>query len=131
MRDPKTAHPHRIRIFSGTDTGTDKKTVGKKLCGPYISVVRETRATYRQRRIGALLVVAILAFALYAGGNAGAESPTIHHTVDPGETLWEITVEYYPPSEDPRPLIEEIREINGLGDYDIQVGMALELPPVE
>ncbi|MGB3633011.1 MAG: LysM domain-containing protein [Rubrobacteraceae bacterium] len=98
---------------------------------PYIFLVRDARATYRRRRLGALLVAAILAFALYAGGNAGAESPTIHHTVDPGETLWEITVEHYPPTEDPRPIIEEIRGINGLGDYDIQAGMALELPPVE
>lgn len=99
---------------------------------PYIRWVKTTRTTYRRRRLGALLVAAILSFALlYAGGNAGAESPTIHHTVVPSETLWEITVEHYPPSEDPRPIIEEIREINGLEGYDIQPGIALELPPVD
>ena len=76
-------------------------------------------------------MAAVLAFAIYAGGNAGAESPPLHHTVEPGETLWEITVEHYPPSEDPRPLIEEIRENNGLAGYDVQPGMDLELPPVD
>ncbi len=76
-------------------------------------------------------MAAVLSFAIYAGGNAGAESPPVHHTVEPGETLWGITTGHYPPSEDPRPLIEEIRESNGLEGYDIQPGMDLELPPVD
>lgn len=74
--------------------------------------------------------MAVLALALYAyaGNNAGAESPPIHHTVAPGETLWEITTEYYPPSEDPRPVIEEIREMNSMEGYRIRPGTTLELP---
>ena len=108
-----------------------EKTVGKKPIAPYIPLMRDVRATYRRRRLGALLVTAILAFALYAGSNAGAESPPIYHTVSSGETLWEITVEHYPPSEDPRPIIEEIREMNSLAEYRIHSGMTLELPAPE
>ena len=119
---PKRHFLHRVRILSA------EKTVGKTPNAPYILLVRESHATYRRRRLGALLVTAALAFAIYAGGNAGAESPPIHHTVEPGETLWEITVEHYPPSEDPRPIIEEIRETNGLEGYRINSGMPLELP---
>lgn len=76
-----------------------------------------------------MLATAILVLALYTGTNAGAESPTTPHTVVPGETLWEITVEHYSPSEDPRPIIEEIREMNGLEGYRIHPGTTLELPP--
>ncbi|MGB3682354.1 MAG: LysM domain-containing protein [Rubrobacteraceae bacterium] len=75
--------------------------------------------------------MAILAFILYAAGNAGAEAPPIHHTVQPGETLWEITAEYYSPSEDPRPIIEEIREVNSLAGYRVYPGMPLEIPSPE
>lgn len=107
-----------------------KKTVGKMMVAPYISLVRNMRATYRRRRLGALLVAATLACVIYAGGNAGAESPPVQHTVSPGETLWEITAEYYPPSEDPRPIIEEIKETNGLDGYRIRPGMTLELSDV-
>lgn len=93
--------------------------------------MREVRVTYRRRRLGALLVAAVLAFALYAGSNAGAEAPTIGHTVKSGETLWEITMDYYPPSEDPRPIIEEIREINGFPGYRVYPGTRLDIPSPE
>ncbi|CAN5698824.1 hypothetical protein BH24ACT21_BH24ACT21_08570 [soil metagenome] len=73
-------------------------------------------------------MVAILALALYAGSNAGAEAPPIQHIVEPGDTLWEITAEYYPPSEDPRPIIEEIRDMNHLEGYQVHSGMRLEIP---
>lgn len=77
-------------------------------------------------------MAAILTSVLYAGvivgGNAGAEPPPVYHTVEPGETLWGITAEHYPPSEDPRPIIEEIRDENGLDGYEIRPGMSLELP---
>lgn len=76
-----------------------------------------------------MFVAAILAFALYSASNAGAEAPPVNHTVQPGETLWEITTEYYSPSEDPRPRIEGIRTANGLTDFRIHPGQKLELPP--
>lgn len=107
-----------------------KKSVGKKAISPYISLVREARVKYRRRRLGALLVVAILALALYVGSSARAEAPPIYHTVESGETLWSITTDHYSPSEDPRPIIEEVRETNGLEDYRIHPGTTLQLPPI-
>lgn len=87
------------------------------------------RAKYRRRRLGALFVVAVLAFALYAGTGAGAESQTVSYTVAPGETLWEIAVENTLPGEDPRPKVEAIRELNDIPGSTIHPGMTLEVPP--
>ena len=83
---------------------------------------------YRRRRIGALFVAAVLAFALYAGGGAGAEPPSVLYTVEPGDTLWAVATEHYPPSEDPRVTVETIRDANDLADAQIYPGMRLELP---
>lgn len=71
---------------------------------------------------------AVLAFALYSGTGAGAESPSVFYTVSPGDTLWSVATEHYPPSEDPRVAVEVIREENGLPDSEIYPGMRLELP---
>jgi LysM repeat protein len=83
-------------------------------------------AVYRRRRLGALLVVSVFAYALYAGAGAGTEP--VRYTVTTGDTLWEIATEQYPPSEDPRVTIEAIRRDNGLEGYLIHPGMHLELP---
>ena len=74
------------------------------------------------------VVAAVLAGALHAGSGASAESPPVPHTVVAGETLWSIAVDHYPPSEDPRVAIEEIREANGLEGYRLHPGTRLELP---
>ena len=87
------------------------------------------RAKYRRRRLGALFVGAVLAFALYAGAGAGAEQATVSHTVAPGETLWEIAVENTLPGQDPRPKVEAIRDVNDLSGSTIRPGMTLRVPP--
>jgi LysM repeat protein len=83
---------------------------------------------YRRRRVGALFVAAVLGFALYAGGGADAESPTVLYTVEPGDTLWSVATEHYPASEDPRVTVEVIRDANELPDAQIYPGTRLELP---
>jgi nucleoid-associated protein YgaU len=88
----------------------------------------ERENVYRGRRIGALFVAAVLGFALYAGGGVGAEPPTVLYTVSPGDTLWSVATEHYPPSEDPRVAVEVIREANDLSGARIYPGMRLELP---
>lgn len=45
--------------------------------------------------------------------------------------MWSIAVEHYPSSEDPREMIEGIRQVNDLGGYRIQPGERLELPPLD
>jgi LysM repeat protein len=83
---------------------------------------------YRRRRVGALFVAAVLGFALYAGGGADAESPTVLYTVEAGDTLWSVATEHYPASEDPRVTVEVIRDANDLPDAQIYPGTRLELP---
>ena len=68
---------------------------------------------------------------MYAGTGADAGTQPVHYTVLPGDTLWEIAVSHAAPHEDPRPVIESIREANDLSGATIQPGMSLELPPVE
>lgn len=78
-----------------------------------------------------MFVTAAAAFALYAGTGADAGTGSVRYTVSPGDTLWEIAVSHAPPHEDPRPLIEAIREANDLPGATIQPGMSLRIPPAE
>ncbi len=105
-----------------------QKAVGKGSVIPYPPVVEPAR-TYRRRRLGALLLTAALAYALGAvGTGAEAGPPPVSYTVAPGDTLWSIADERYPPTEDPRVRIEEIRQMNGMEDSRIYPGMRIELP---
>lgn len=130
-----TGHGLVKRMARGTLTAApgygrpkaDIKTLGKRATLPYLSGVRKEHV-YRRRRIGALFVAAVLAFALYAGSGAGAEQPTVLYTVEPGDTLWSVATEHYPPSEDPRVTVEVIMEANDLPDAQIFPGTRLELP---
>ncbi len=73
----------------------------------------------------------VISCVLYAGASASAGGSPDQHAVVPGETLWSIAVEHYPSSEDPREMIEGIRQTNGLEGYQIQPGDHLELPPLD
>ncbi|MGI8909950.1 MAG: LysM peptidoglycan-binding domain-containing protein [Rubrobacteraceae bacterium] len=80
-----------------------------------------------RRRLGALLVAALAVCMIYAQAGS-ADSPSAVYTVSSGDTLWEVATEHYPPSEDPRVVIEAIREENGLAGYGLQPGQRLKLP---
>jgi LysM repeat protein len=105
-----------------------ENTVGIRRVLPYIFLVKRERAKYRRRRLGALVVAATFAGALYAGGVAGADQPPTHYTVAPGDTLWGIAIERTSLWEDPRPKVEAIREANDLSGYEIYPGMDLKVP---
>lgn len=83
---------------------------------------------YRRRRLAALLFLAAFAGALYTDADSEAGTPPVFYTVAPGDTLWSIVTSRYPPSDDPRPVIEEIREMNDLESYRIQPGARIEVP---
>jgi hypothetical protein len=106
-----------------------ENTVGKREVLQYISLVRNERAKYRRRRLGALFVAGALGVALYTGGGVGAEPQSASYTVAPGDTLWGIAIEHTAVWEDPRPKVEAIREANHLSGYEIYPGMSLDLPP--
>ena len=105
-----------------------ENTVGIRRVLPYIFLVKRERAKYHRRRLGALVVAATFAGALYAGGVAGADQPPTHYTVAPGDTLWGIAIERTALWEDPRPKVEAIREANDLSGYEIYPGMDLKVP---
>ena len=92
----------------------------------YLSQVRRPEI-YRRRRLGVLLATLLTAYLLGAGTGSADPAP-VSHTVQPGDTLWSIATEHYPPSEDPRAMVEAIRQENGLEGYGIRPGMRLELP---
>jgi len=77
--------------------------------------------------LGALLAATLAAYLLFTGTGSADPAPDAH-TVAPGDTLWTIATEHYPPSEDPRATVEAIRRENGLEGYGIRPGMRLELP---
>jgi nucleoid-associated protein YgaU len=91
-----------------------------------VSEKKRVERRYRRRRLAALFVV--VACALCLAANARAEPETERYTVKPGDTLWSIATERYPPHADPRPAIEEIRRQNGLPGYEIRPGETLRLP---
>jgi hypothetical protein len=95
-------------------------------------------AAVRLTRRGRLTVVAVLALLLFAAfslGRVGAEGSTEvvpaaqveTTTVMPGETLWGVA-KRIAPGQDPRPVIEQIRSLNGLPDAGLRAGQQLLLP---
>jgi Tfp pilus assembly protein FimV len=80
--------------------------------------------------IGAALSVAVLAgnaAGSEPGGPAGPPEP--RYVVRPGDTLWEIARSNVGPEGDPRPLVQAIREANGLGPGALQAGSRIVVPP--
>jgi nucleoid-associated protein YgaU len=73
--------------------------------------------------------------ALLAGRAAGSQSapeagpPAVRVVVAPGDTLWEIARARVGPEADPRPLVDAIREANGLGTGPLPAGSLIALPP--
>ena len=99
---------------------------------------RETTVHLTRRGRLAVLVMSVLAVAvsmavvLGAIGSisAGTPAPTSTQTVvvSTGETLWTIA-QRVAPGEDPRPVIDQIVDLNDLGDAGaVRVGQQLEVP---
>ena len=99
--------------------------------------VRHTRIVTRTRvrwdRVAALSAVVLLVLSL--GGRAlggspepGEERTRPHILVEPGETLWSIARARIGSEGDPRPYIQEIRELNGMATSELSAGEVLSLP---
>jgi hypothetical protein len=83
--------------------------------------------------LGLMLTLAVLfAWVLIGSGTAGASTEsngavTSVVVVQPGENLWSIA-QSVNPGEDPRNLVIQIREINGLGSQHVFPGQSLIVP---
>jgi nucleoid-associated protein YgaU len=51
------------------------------------------------------------------------------YVVRAGDTLWEIARAQVGDAGDPRPLIDEIRDLSGLATSSLRVGQVLLVPP--
>lgn len=94
--------------------------------------------TMRQRRartlrvLGILLVLlGVLVVAPHTVHMMGRTEPPvmIAHTVAPGDTLWEIAATYNQ-HEDPRKVIERIKEANAMRTATVQPGQVILVPQV-
>jgi hypothetical protein len=84
--------------------------------------------------VAALLVSLLLVLGLGGRALGGSARSGEERTrpqvliVEPGATLWEIARDRVGSAGDPRPLIQEIREMNGLATSELQAGQKLLLP---
>lgn len=88
-----------------------------------------TRTRVRWDRLAALtlLTVGVLGLAGRAFGDAPEPRPRVL-VIEAGQTLWSIARSEVGAEGDPRPLIEEIRELNQLGAAGLEVGQRLRVP---
>lgn len=91
------------------------------------------RLTARGRVVVWALAVAVAGgvglSAQSAGADApGAATPVQTHVVGAGETLWGIAATVAAPGEDLRDVVDELVELNGLGDAGLQAGQQILVP---
>ncbi|GAA4286786.1 LysM peptidoglycan-binding domain-containing protein [Georgenia daeguensis] len=93
------------------------------------------RLTARGRRV--LTTLALLAATGASVGlgalvgtaaNPASSSATTTVTVAPGQTLWSLASATAAPGEDPRDVLAEITELNGLASSELAVGQELLVP---
>lgn len=94
------------------------------------------RLTARGRRLLTVLAlvaatgasVALGALVGTAANPSSSSATTTTVTVAPGQTLWSLASAAAAPGEDPRDVLEQIADINGLASADLAVGQELLVP---
>ncbi|HEX6262884.1 MAG TPA: LysM domain-containing protein [Actinomycetota bacterium] len=93
------------------------------------------RTRVRTGRIAALIAAISVTVVLISGAASGRiEAPAGGsggdvHVVAQGDTLWGIARDLVGPEGDPRPLVQDLRDLNGLGPSDVLMpGLPLALP---
>jgi hypothetical protein len=93
--------------------------------------VQDGPISYRMGRWARLAVTTtvLVAVALFAVSLLSGPSPRrmVDVTVGPGDTLWSIATAQAP-DRDPRAVIAEIEELNGLDGDVLHVGVVLRVP---
>jgi len=61
----------------------------------------------------------------------GADQPYVLHTVEPGDTLWEIAKRHLPEGTELSAFIHDIRLFNGMETSQLTAGHALKIPVLQ
>ena len=69
-----------------------------------------------------------LAGRAFGGTSEAPASLSVRYVVQPGDTLWALARTRVGPAGDPRPVVDLIRERNGLATSELSVGDRLWLP---
>jgi nucleoid-associated protein YgaU len=102
--------------------------------GPSRPPAPALRLTRRARRLGAILGLAVgVALGSWVGSALSGDEPQLRLVgessvvVEAGDSLWSIAAAVAG-DEDVRPVIDDIRELNGLADASVVPGQVLLLP---
>jgi hypothetical protein len=101
---------------------------------PVASPRAVSRLTIWRRRLVALALLVVLAFALTVaigrvGAGAELEDPVAGHVVvAPGETLWDVAVATAPAGMDVRQHLAELQALNGFEGRDLAAWTVVLLP---
>lgn len=125
----------RTGVDHGRRHAASRGSGGRGAAGPRIAVCtgshrRAWRLTPRGRVVIAALITIALSvlIPLRAEAGAGAQTTWAPHIVQPGDTLWSLVHEI-DPGADPRGLMAQVREVNGLTSAHLATGQTLLLPP--
>lgn len=92
------------------------------------------RATCWRRRVGALIVIALLALLMVAGVGHFSASASLedrvagHVVIEPGQTLWEVAAASAPEGMDVRSQLHAIQQLNGLDGGQVDAWSVVLLP---
>jgi len=89
--------------------------------------------TARGRAVLWVLAAVVVALVTLLGSRAAADGPVgaqevVRHTVEPGETLWEIAASVAGPSEDVRDVVFDLVRLNELPDAGLMAGQVIVVP---
>ncbi|MBD5788121.1 LysM peptidoglycan-binding domain-containing protein [Cellulosimicrobium terreum] len=90
------------------------------------------RLTTRGRLVLVLLTAVLLVLAARVGGavagGVGEPEEVRVHVVQAGETFWAYAQDVAGPGDDVRDVVHRLRELNGAGSSELQVGQRVVLP---
>ena len=136
--DPPMAEwPPRLTLVPSLPSAPSPSVRFPSATRPVTASPALSRAVYRRRRLGALIIIGLLVAVglsvMSAPSSGASRSPlpaagtdaAVEYVVQPGDTLWSIAAEIAPDA-DRRIVVDRLAGANG--GVDLQVGQRLVLP---